>query len=342
MERGGLVEAVAADSPAERAGIAPGDRVVSLDGHILRDVIDYQFYFEPVRQDVVVERDGAVLKLELDNRGSPHPGMTFARALFDGVRRCRCNCVFCFVDQLPRGLRETLYLKDDDYRLSFLYGNFITLNNLRAEDTRRIALQRLSPLYVSVHATDPAVRALLMGCSQRLARAGLENLRQLGDEGIETHVQIVLCPGMNDGDVLERTVMELARDYPAVGSVGIVPVAVDERRARPCGQGPPLRPPTRDECRRLVSEVAGWQQGFRHDTVRGFVYAADEFYLRAEARLPDAASYDGFPQYENGVGIAAAFLEEAAGALREALAGLAGAGRCWLVTGVLARPVVEL
>ncbi|MHB0915030.1 MAG: DUF512 domain-containing protein [Thermoleophilia bacterium] len=329
-------------SPADLAGVIPGDRILTLDGHRLRDVIDYQFRAEAGRQEVRLERDGEALELEIDSRDDPLPGICFANTLFDGVRQCRCNCAFCFVDQVPPGLRDALYLKDDDYRLSFLHGNFITLNNLEPGDFERIVEQRLSPLYVSVHVTDPDVRARLMGCSPGFARAGLDNLRRLGREGIATHIQVVLCPGVNDGAVLERTVAELAADYPGVGSVGIVPVAVDERGAVVKGPAPVvLRPPSVDECRRVVAAVAAWQERFRRERGSGFVYAADEFYLRAGVPLPPIDDYDDFPQYENGIGIAASFRQEVGELLQEQREAAPGGGRLYLLTGTLARPFLE-
>ncbi|MEK6537354.1 MAG: PDZ domain-containing protein, partial [Actinomycetota bacterium] len=161
---GGLVAAVETGSPASTAGIEPGDVIISLDGHLLDDVIDYQFYFEPRIQVVELERAGQILELELDNTEGGDPGIFFSNVIFDRVRTCSNRCLFCFIEQVPMGLRPPLYLKDDDYRLSFLNGNFITLGNLRESDLTRIIEQRLSPLYISVHATDPEARGLLMGC----------------------------------------------------------------------------------------------------------------------------------------------------------------------------------
>lgn len=339
---GGMVESVDPGSPADLAGIIPGDIIRYLDGHPLRDVIDYQFRVEPGRQEVELERDGAALKLEIDSGDDPHPGIFFANTLFDGVRQCRCNCAFCFVDQVPPGLRDALYLKDDDYRLSFLHGNFITLNNLRPGDFGRIVEQRLSPLYVSVHATDLEVRARLMGCSTGFARAGLDNLRRLGREGIVSHIQVVLCPGVNDGAVLERTVAELAAGYPGVGSVGIVPVAVGESAAPVKGEARvALRSPSAEECRRVVEAVAAWQERFRSERGVGFIYAADEFYLRSGMPLPPIDDYDDFPQYENGIGIAVTFRQEAGELLLEQREAAHGSGRLYLLTGTLAQPFLD-
>lgn len=338
---GGLVAAVEPESPAASAGVMPGDRILSIDGQRLRDVIDYQFIVEPVKQEVELERDGDILKLEIDNHGHDYPGIIFGNTLFDGVRRCRCNCAFCFVDQVPSGLRDALFIKDDDYRLSFLYGNFVTLNNLEPGDRERIIEQRLSPLYVSVHATDPKVRAGLMGCSQGFAQAGIDNLRLLGGEGIEAHIQVVLCPGINDGEVLARTVTDLA-GFPGVASVGVVPVAVPAAAAGKAGGARvAVRPLSDAECRQVVAAVGGWQESFRQERGYGFVYAADELYLRAGAPLPPVGDYDELPQYENGIGIAASFRQEAGERLRPLLADIPADGRVYLLTGTLARPFLE-
>lgn len=335
---GGRVESVEPDSPADKAGILAGDKIISLDGFPLRDVIDYQFRVEPLRQQVELVRGGELLSLEIDNHGWQHPGIVFSNILFDGLKQCRCNCIFCFVDQLPDGLRDSLYRKDDDYRLSFLHGNFVTLNNLEPADIDRIIEQRLGPLYVSVHATDVDTRARLMGCSRRLAAAGLDNLRRLGGEGIETHVQVVVCPGLNDGDTLERTIAALDCEYPGVASVGVVPVAVAAASvAGGGGNQPSLRPLSADECHRVIAVIGRLQDRFRQERGYGFVYAADEFFLRAELPLPPLASYDQLPQYENGVGIVALFREQAPALLGKELEGSPAGGRAFLLTGKLAQ-----
>ncbi|MHB0866545.1 MAG: DUF512 domain-containing protein [Thermoleophilia bacterium] len=340
---GGLVGSVDQASPAAAAGLMAGDRILSIDGWALRDVIDYRFYLEPDGSELQVERDGRRFPVML-SPGHEDAGLAFTTALFDRIRTCRCRCVFCFVDQLPDGLRPSLYLKDDDFRLSFLYGNFITLGNLNEVDIQRILEQRLSPLYVSVHTTDPEVRGQLMGCGEQQASQGLERLRRLGREGIETHIQIVLCPGMNDREVLARTVPSLGRDYPGVASVGVVPVAVDPHYlmhhaglSEPGEEARALSPVTASDCEAVISAVTTWQEQFSRERGTGFVWAADEFYLRAGLPLPAMESYGDFPQYENGIGIAASFEVEAEAMIAGLLAD-AGAveSRVFLLTGTLA------
>lgn len=342
------IESLEPLSPAAEAGLRPGDHILALNGHPLQDIIDYQFYFEEGANHLEIERDGRRLAVQLHAAAGADPGISFSTAVFDRVRTCRSRCIFCFVDQLPRGLRAPLYLKDDDCRLSFLYGNFITLGNLRDDDIGRILNQRLSPLYISVHAADPELRSRLMGTSVADAARGLDILRRLGKAGIKTHVQVVLCPGTNDGAVLEQTVIELSDKYPNVGSVGVVPVAVaaefpaghagHSRRQR---KPQPLRPVTPADCEAIIRSVTAWQKHFRHEREAGFVYAADEFYLRAGLPLPPVEAYDDFPHYENGVGIAASFMTEAGGIIKSLLDQSQAASRVFLLSGELAAGLVR-
>lgn len=349
---GGFVTAVQAGSPAAIAGVEPGDVIISLDGHLLDDVIDYQFYYEPRIQVIELERAGEILDLDLDNCEGGDPGIFFSNVVFDRVRTCSNRCLFCFIEQVPMGLRPPLYLKDDDYRLSFLNGNFITLGNLRESDLTRIIEQRLSPLYISVHATDPEVRGLLMGCSSDLAQRGLDNLKRLGEGGIESHIQIVLCPGINDGAVLEQTINDLDKDYAGIASIGVVPVALEAEYLREHPKTA-LRPVSIEDCLAVVDAIDDWQMRFRQERGTGFVYAADEFLLRSGRPLPPSEYYDDFAQYENGVGICRSFDEESEGLIADILAGhdfdgldsiangsggdtSSRSGRVFLLTGTLA------
>jgi putative radical SAM enzyme (TIGR03279 family) len=231
-------------------------------------------------------------------------GLVFESDCFDGVKRCRNHCQFCFVDQLPRGLRPSLYEKDDDYRLSFLHGNFLTLTNLDEREMRRILNLHLSPLYISVHATDPEVRGLLLG--RRGPAPVLEQVGRLADGGITMHVQVVLCPGINDGGVLRMTIDDLAVFWPQVASVGIVPVGLTRFRSL----RPPVRAFTRAECTRLILGAAACQRSFRHKLGVSFIYLADEFFIRACLPFPRACSYDCFPQLANGIGNGRLFQDE--------------------------------
>jgi putative radical SAM enzyme (TIGR03279 family) len=231
-------------------------------------------------------------------------GFEFESAVFDRVRTCANKCLFCFVDQMPTGLRESLYVKDDDYRLSFLYGNFVTLTNLTTADFNRIRQFHLSPLYVSVHTTDGALREKLLGIPR--AAEIMQQLQAFVDVGIELHTQIVLCPGYNDGEALIRTIRDLAALRPEVLSMAIVPVGLTRFREY-CH---PLRTFTQEEAAAIVDEVAGFQTEFREETGCSFVYLSDEFYLRAGRQVPPESVYDGYPQLENGIGLVRSFLSD--------------------------------
>lgn len=325
------IEYVEPDSVAAQAGIRAGDRALSLNGQPLRDIIDYQYHLEAGDNDLEIDREGRRLAVRVHAPAGADPGISFAAAIFDHVRTCRSRCIFCFIDQLPRGLRRPLYFKDDDFRLSFLYGNFITLGNLREDDIERIVEQRLSPLYVSVHATDTGLRARLMGLSVADAAQGLDILHRLGEAGIATHIQVVLCPGINDGPALEQTVMDLSDKFPLVASVGIVPVAVGQSSLLQAPQ-----PVTSADCEEVIRSVTVWQQRFRQERGVGFVYAADEFYLKADQPLPGVEAYDDFLHYENGIGIAANFVAEAGSIVGTSIDRSGSGGSVYLLTGILA------
>lgn len=313
--RGGVVEAVDAGSPAARAGIAPGDVLLSINGRRLRDVIDYQFLTadETVLTCQVISA-GEHRTMTLRRAEHETPGIAFTEPTFTPIRECNNHCPFCFIDQLPDTMRNSLYIRDDDYRYSFLFGNFVTLTNLNARDWERLEEQRLSPLYVSVHATDPAARALLLG-NDRVPNI-MEQLERLFTLNIRVHTQVVTCPGINDGEVLERTIRDLSSHFPHVLSIGVVPVGLTRTPAEilagpaahcsrilPSAADLPLRTFQPQEARAVVQQTRRWQREFRrlHDT--SLVYASDEFYLLCDEPVPSAAAYDGYPQYENGIGM---------------------------------------
>jgi putative radical SAM enzyme (TIGR03279 family) len=324
------VQAVAAGSPARRAGISAGDRIVAVNGRAPRDYIDYRYLAAEPRVSLVVERDGARRAIEIAKALDEDLGLRFTQDVFDGVITCRNRCSFCFVGQLPKGLRPALYLRDDDYRLSFLHGNFITLTSLNHSDRARIARFHLSPLYVSVHATDPAVRRRLFG---RPTVDPPAEMRRLGRKGIRFHTQIVICPGINDRAHLEQTIRDLAALTPAVASIGVVPVGLTRRRKRSAG----LRPVTKAMARRLVGAVHSWQRAFLPKLGTRLVFAADELYLLAGLPLPGRARYEGFPQLGNGIGCARRFAD---GVRRLTPPRLRHRLSVSLVTGEMAAPLV--
>ena len=298
---GVVVAAVRAGTPAAAAGLRAGDRILAINGRRLRDAIDFQFHAAEDRLDLAVAREGAARALSLRRRG-PELGLELEPPRPAEIATCANKCVFCFIHQLPKGMRRSLYVKDDDFRLSFLHGNYITLTDLDETDLARIVEQRLSPLYVSVHATDPELRWRLLG-RPRVSAEILPRLERLAKAGIRMHAQIVLCPGLNDGAHLERTVSELAPLHPQVATTAVVPVGLTRHRERL----PELRRLTPEEARDLVAAVAGWQARFLSTLGSRFVFLADEIYLLGERPLPAAAAYEGFPIVEDGIGLVRRF-----------------------------------
>jgi putative radical SAM enzyme (TIGR03279 family) len=295
------IAAVRPRTPAAAAGLAPGDRIVSVNGHPLRDAIDFQFHAGDERLELAIERDGASGVRRLVRRGADL-GLELTAPRPGDIATCANKCVFCFIHQLPKGMRKSLYVKDDDYRLSFLHGNYITLSDLDEASFERIVEQRLSPLYISVHATEPALRWSLLGRPRHSAEI-LPRLERLAKAGIRMHAQIVLCPDLNDGAHLERTVFELAPLHPHVATTAIVPVGLTRHRERL----PALRSLTSGEARALVATAEAWQRRWLTDIGSRFVFLADEIYLQAGRPLPPAAAYEGFPIAEDGIGLVRRF-----------------------------------
>ncbi len=301
----GLISSVKHGSLAEAAGIKAGESLLTVNGSSLRDIIDLSFLLAD--EQVVLKlagADGTEREITIDKRIDEDLGLEFESAVFDKVTTCYNKCVFCFVDQMIPGMRKGLYVRDDDYRLSFLYGNFITLTNMKDEDFDRIIRTHMSPLYVSVHATDPEVRCAMM--KNRFAGELMDKLKRLFDAGITVHTQIVCCPGYNDGDVLKRTYADLRALAPMVETMAVVPVGLTKNRAHLT----PLRLFTPEEACEIVTTVTEWQQECRQSLGKSFVYLGDEFYILAGMPLPQADWYDGFPQLENGIGLSRNFLEE--------------------------------
>jgi putative radical SAM enzyme (TIGR03279 family) len=300
--------AVADSSPADRSGLRTGDELLFLNGRSPRDVIEYSLLVDEGELDLVVRRPGVTdpISLQVEKEAGEPLGVEVSSAVFDRVRTCDNHCEFCFIHQLPPGMRRSLSLKDDDYRLSFLYGNFTTLTRFTEMDLERVLTERLSPLFVSIHATDPDIRADLLR-----NKRGATSLRWLGallDGGIEVHGQIVVCPDKNNGPVLEDTLAGVLDRYPTLATVACVPLGVSR-----FSDGKGMRPHTREEAAAVCDSVARWQETFLTAIGRRMVFAADEYYLMADQPFPDAATYEGFPQHENGIGMARAFTAAFAG-----------------------------
>jgi putative radical SAM enzyme (TIGR03279 family) len=295
------VDAVAPRTPAAAAGLTRGDRIVAVNGQPLRDAIDFQFHAGEERLELTVERDGVTITKRLRRHGAGL-GLELAPPRPGDIATCANKCVFCFIHQLPKGMRRSLYVKDDDFRLSFLHGNYITLSDLDEASFERIVEQRLSPLYISVHATDPTLRHALLGRPRHSAEI-LPRLERLAKAGIRMHAQIVLCPDLNDGVHLERTVFDLAPLHPHVATTAIVPVGLTRHRERL----PALRSLTRAETRALVAIVEEWQSRWLAGLGSRFVFLADEIYLLAGLPVPPAAAYEGFSIAEDGIGLVRQF-----------------------------------
>ncbi len=333
-----IVERVEPGSIAAEIGIEPGDEILSLNGQRMEDVIDYRFLVADEEVEVLVAPGGArerAYPVVVEKETDETLGVTFTADVFDGIRICTNNCDFCFVYQNRRKMRKSVYIKDDDYRLSFLHGDFITLTNLTEQCWQRIFHYRLSPLYVSIHATDPEVRARMLRNPDGAKL--FEHLNRLLDGGIEVHGQVVLVPSVNDGPVLERTVEEMARYHPRVLSLAIVPVGLTQWRERL----PRLSTVPRDQAREVVRSVREWQRRFRRATGARFVYASDEMYLLAGSRFPGVRSYEEPAQHENGVGMVPRFLQEWRRAAARLPDRVPRPREVTLVTGTLATSVLE-
>ena len=294
------VVAVAPGSPAERAGLTPGEEVVSVAGRVPRDVLEWRFLVDDADVELEVRRGGLDRTLVVDKREGEALGAEVHSSVFDQVRTCDNHCEFCFIYQLPKGLRRSLYLKDDDYRLSFLYGNFTTLTRFTESDFERVLTEGLSPLHVSIHATDPDVRVRML--RNKRGATSLRWLRALLDAGVSVHGPIVVCPGINDGDVLADTLAGVLDQYSALASLCVVPLGVSDHSNEPA-----MRPHTRDEAERVVHLVEQWQDIYLRLLGHRLVFAADEYYLLAERPFPSPETYEGFPMHEDGIGMARTF-----------------------------------
>jgi len=298
-----VVVAVAAGSPAERAGVVPGDRLLTIDDRVPRDVIEYQLLVDAPVVEMSVERGGLEREVVVTKPDGSPLGIEVDSALFDRVRTCDNHCEFCFIYQLPPGLRRSLYVKDDDYRLSFLYGNFTTLTRFTEADLERVVSEGLDPLYVSIHATHPDKRTEML--RNRRGATSLRWLRALLDHGVTVHGQVVVCPDLNGGTWLEDTLADVADRFPELASLCMVPLGVSR-----FNDEPRMRPHTRDEALEVVEVVEAWQERFLVAVGRRLVHAADEYHLLARRPFPPAEAYEGVDMTEDGVGMARAFEAE--------------------------------
>ena len=294
------IESVDADSPASIAGLQQGDILLSINSHPLRDVIDFMFHKSSEELEIEFMRQAAKNKVLISMEEDADLGITVKPFK---IKICRNNCIFCFVKQLPRGLRKSLYIKDEDYRLSFLYGNYMTLSNITPEDRKRILEQRLSPLYISVHTTNRSLRNKMLGNPQ--AQDIMRELKFFSTNKIRMHIQIVLCPGLNDGKELQNTIKDIYKFYPYVSSVAVVPVGLTRHRKQQ------LRPVTKEDALAAIAILESFQKRFKKKHGEPIVYCSDEMYIKAEKTFPPLKEYGGLPQIENGVGMVPLFLSQA-------------------------------
>ena len=292
------VAAVLPGSIAEEMGIEPGDKLLEIDGHEIEDIFDYQFYVEDEEIVLLIEKpDGEQWELEIEKDADEQLGIDFGRGLMDEYRSCYNKCIFCFIDQMPKGMRDTLYFKDDDSRLSFLQGNYVTLTNMSDHDIERIIRYRLEPINISFQTTNPELRCRML--HNRFAGDALKKADMLYQGGIEMNGQIVLCKGVNDGEELERSIRDLTAYLPLLKSVSVVPVGLTKFRDGLF----PLEPFTKEDAKEVLSVIHRWQDKIYEEYGLHFIHAGDEWYLLAGEEVPEEERYDGYLQLENGVGM---------------------------------------
>lgn len=336
VQRGLPIAWVFPDSIAEELGIEPGDQLLSIDGQLPKDYIDFVYLTSDEELEIVIQKpDGEIVFLDVEREPGEELGFQLEGIIYDMLHECSNHCMFCFVHQMPEGLRRTLSLKDDDYRFSFLQGSFITLTNLTQREIDRIKMLKLSPLYVSVHTTNPALRQRMMG--NKAAGRVMEILRELKESGIEFHTQIVLCPGINDGKELQRSIEDLASLRPNLLSCAVVPVGLTRYREKLY----PLTSFTSEQANDVYERVCSYQERFAAEG-ENFLYMSDEFYLLTGHTFPESEEYHGFPQLENGVGLSRLLLDEMVTLEDELPDQMIQPTKLLLVTGVLGAKVLEV
>lgn len=329
-----IIKDIEAGSIAQELELAPGDELISINGKEINDVLDYHYLIKDEYLTVVIRKpDGEEWELEIEKDYDEDLGIIFDEGLMDEYRSCRNKCIFCFIDQMPPGMRDTLYFKDDDARLSFLQGNYITLTNISDEELERIIFYKLSPINISIHTTNEELRCRML--NNRFAGAALSKMKRLKEAGIQMNGQIVLCKGYNDGEELDKTLHDLAAFIPELVSVSVVPVGLTRFREGLAE----LEPFTSEDSIQVLSQIHRWQSIFLEHYGTRLVYASDEWYLKAGLELPDEESYEGYPQIENGVGLVRSLQSEFDDAYNE-IEGYDRSISLSLATGVLAAPVI--
>ncbi|HVU65534.1 MAG TPA: DUF512 domain-containing protein [Ktedonobacteraceae bacterium] len=348
----GWVREVVPESPADLAGIQPGDLIRTINGHLIRDLVDYRFYVADEDLTIGFERQQTAHEVRISKTYDESLGVLFGEEPAPFIRQCANKCVFCFIKGLPErfapvsglehGMRASLYIKDDDFRYSFLFGNFITLTNLKELDWQRLDEQKLSPLYVSVHTTDPELRRKMVDGP----RAGeiIAHIKRLGEIGITCHTQLVILPTINDGEQLERSIRDLTELRPLIESISVVPIGLTRyNNMIKVGELPPLRHFTRDEANAVIDQVEVHQRRFEAENPDGypFVYLSDEWYYLTERAFPPARHYGTYAQIENGVGMTRYLIEQWKAGQRRLPRKMPAPRKVTLITSTMARPVIE-
>lgn len=333
--RSKLIKAVAENSAAWEAGIRAGDLLLNVNGENIEDIFDYQYECADTEIELTVRhKNGRLSTYYIEKNEDEDPGLVFEDGIMDEYKRCRNKCIFCFIDQMPEGMRETLYFKDDDSRLSFLQGNYVTLTNMSDHDIERVIKYNLEPINISFQTTNPELRNKMMG--NRFAGEALKKADRLFEAGVRMNGQIVLCKGINDGTELDRSISDLIRYIPCLESVSVVPVGISRFREGLY----PLEPFDKEDAGLVIDQIEGWQKKIYKEHGTHFIHASDEWYLNAERAIPEEARYDGYLQLENGVGMVRLLTEEVEEELKE----LTGDERCdsfSIATGELISPVIR-
>lgn len=326
-----IIKEVKPGTIGEEIGFEAGDAILTIDGQTIEDVLDYYYYLERDFIEVEVEtKDGEIVTVEIEKEEDEDLGLVFEEEFMGVYRHCHNKCIFCFIDQLPKGMRSSLYFKDDDARLSFLSGNYITMTNMSEEDLDKIIRYHMSPINVSVQATDPELRVRMLKNPKAVNL--LPRLKKLKEGGIVMNAQIVLCKGFNDGEQLDRSILDLLQFRPELRSVGIVPVGLTKHR-----QGlEHLEKFTKEDAARVIDQVAPWQEKCLQETGSRFIHLSDEFYILAERDLPEEEYYEGYVQIENGVGMMRLFIDEADSVIRTLDPSEKRKGHLSMITGLSA------
>ena len=335
MKHEHIVKCVEPGSIAEEMGIEAGDKLISINDNTIEDVFDYHYYVNDEEIVLLIEKpDGEEWELEIEKDYEEDLGIVFEQGLMDEYRSCRNKCMFCFIDQMPKGMRETLYFKDDDSRLSFLQGNYITLTNMSDHDVDRIVKYHLEPINISFHTTNPELRCKML--HNRFAGEALKKVDKFYEGGIQMNGQIVLCKGINDGEELERSIRDMSKYLPHLQSVSVVPVGLTKYRNGLY----PLESFTKEDAEKVIDTIEKWQKIFYEEYGLHFIHAGDEWYILAEREMPEEERYDGYLQLENGVGMLRLLMNE----FEEAYVELEGDDRkieVSMATGFLAYPYLK-